>query len=156
MRSDGRALHTGTMSQLRPSTHAATSRPDRARALGAGAASAATVFVAGFVLGTVRVLIVEPRVGSVVATLLELPVMLAISWVVCGTMVRRWNVSAETRSRATMGAVAFALLIAAELLLGRYGFGRSFGAQMEALSQPAGLLGLAAQIAFGCMPLMRR
>jgi hypothetical protein len=153
---DGRARHACTMSISRRSMDAAVPRPDSARVLGAGAASFAAVFAAGFVLGTVRVLIVEPRVGSVVATLLELPVMLAVSWVVWGATIRRWAIPAERGSRATMGAIAFALLIAAELVLGRYGFGRSFGEQLAALSQPAGLIGLAAQIAFGCMPLMRR
>ncbi len=122
-------------------------------AVRAGAASFAAVFAAGFALGTCRVLLVEPRVGSVVATLFELPVMLAIAWGVCGWAVRRWNVPPLASARLAMGLVAFALLMGAETLLGVYGFGRSLSEQLNALAQPAGLLGLAGQIAFGAMPL---
>lgn len=55
-----------------------------------------------------------------------------------------------------MGVTALTLLLGAELLVGVYGFGRSLAAQFQAWSEAAGLLGLAAQIAFACMPLLRR
>jgi hypothetical protein len=125
-------------------------------ALRAGAASFAAVFAAGFVLGTLRVLVVEPRLGTLPATLLELPVMLTISWVVCGWALRRWAVPPPTRDRLVMGLTAFVLLIGAETLLGIVGFGRTLAEQGKAFVRPEGLMGLGAQVAFACMPLVRR
>jgi hypothetical protein len=144
----------------RPGTERVAGGPhtsaDAARAALAGAASFAAVFVAGFALGTVRVLLVEPRVGAIVATLFELPVMLAVSWWVVGWAIRRWRVARAAWPRIVMGSTALALLLGTETLLGVYGFGRSFAVQLQAWTEAAGLLGLAAQIAFGCMPLVRR
>jgi hypothetical protein len=59
-------------------------------------------------------------------------------------------------ARLWMGAVAFLLLIAAETVLGVYGFGRGLTEQAQALARPAGLLGLAGQILFAIIPLLRR
>lgn len=125
------------------------------RALRAGVASFAAVFAAGFVLGTFRVLVLQPRLGPLPATLLELPVMLAISWVVCGWALRRWAVPTATRDRLIMGLTAFGLLVGAETLLGVVGFGRALAEQGRAFAEPEGLLGLGAQLAFAGMPLVR-
>ena len=38
------------------------------------------VFAAGFVLGAVRVTQLTPSIGSIPATVIELPIMLAVSW----------------------------------------------------------------------------
>jgi hypothetical protein len=47
---------------------------------------------------------------------LELPVILAVAWVACGWLTR--SVPATASARLAMGGLAFALLIAAEILLG--------------------------------------
>ncbi len=54
------------------------------RAVLAGVLYFGLVFALGFILGTLRVLVLEPRLGSTGAVLLELPVMLAASWLLCG------------------------------------------------------------------------
>lgn len=124
-----------------------------AAALKAGALAFAIVFAAGFALGTVRVLWIAPRLGPLGAVLLELPVMLAVSWWAVRLAVRRLAVPEAAVARAAMGGVAFALLIGAETLLGVVAFGRSPAEQWQALLAPEGLAGLAAQVLFGLFPL---
>ena len=58
------------------------------RATKAGALYAIIVFVIGFMLGTIRVLLVAPRLGETTADIIEAPIMLAASWFVCpGTRI---------------------------------------------------------------------
>ncbi|MGL4489923.1 MAG: hypothetical protein ACRCU5_10825 [Rhizobiaceae bacterium] len=112
------------------------------------------IFSLGFLLGTFRVLILLPRMGEVVATLLELPVMLIASWYVSGWLIDRFQVSPSRYYRLLMGGIAFSLLMIAEALLG-LAFGRPLAEQGAALLRPAGALGLAGQLLFGLMPWIR-
>jgi hypothetical protein len=113
------------------------------------------VFAAAFVLGTVRTLWLIPQIGEVRAVLVEVPLVLAISWITAGAALRRWPL--QTRGdRAVMGAMAFAVLMALELALGRFGFGRTLTDMLLAMGTPAGLIGLAGQIGFGLIPLVRQ
>lgn len=123
------------------------------RILWAASAYFALVFAAGFALGTLRVLVLAPALGPLAAVALELPVMLAISWVVARWSVLRHGVPARAAPRLVMGALAFALLIAAEAALGIWGFGQTARGFVAAFSTPEGALGLAGQAAFGLMPL---
>jgi hypothetical protein len=122
----------------------------------AGAAYFLIVFAAGFVLGTIRVFVLLPRMSELTAVAIELPFMLAIAWAVCGRILRAFDVARDVGTRLLMGTVAFLLLIAAELALGMIGFGRTIADQMAAWTAPAGALGLAGQIAFAFFPLMKR
>jgi len=115
----------------------------------------AVVFAAALVLGTVRTLWLIPQIGEVRAVLVEVPLVLALSWVVAGAVLRRWPLPAA-QARAEMGALAFAGLMLLELALGRFGFGRSLPDLMAALVTPAGLIGLAGQFGFGIIPLLRQ
>jgi len=127
----------------------------RGHAVRAGIAYFAVVFAAGFALGTARVLLLAPHLGELLATLLELPLMLAISWIACGKLIARFHIPPRIRPRFTMGAVAFALLMLAEVLLSVTVFNRSMNAFIDDLTTPHGLLGLGGQAAFGLMPLVR-
>ena len=113
------------------------------------------VFGLGFVLGTARVLLVAPALGDLAATLVELPLMIGASWIACGWVLRRWPVPGRWSPRLALGALAFALLIGAEVLLGRVGFGRDLAGQVAAMSSPAGITGLLGQIVFALLPLVR-
>jgi hypothetical protein len=76
------------------------------------------IFGAGFVLGTVRVLWLVPRVGVRIAELSELPLML-VAVFVAARWVNRQFVSLRTQStRVLVGLVALAFLLAAEVALG--------------------------------------
>jgi hypothetical protein len=117
-------------------------------------AYAAAVFAAGFVLGVLRALLLAPRVGEALAILLEVPVMLAISFGVARWAVGRWRVPARPGPRLAMGALAFALLMVAEVALSTLGFGRTLAEHLARMLRPAALPGLAAQILFGAMPAL--
>ena len=125
-----------------------------ARALAAGAAYVGIVFGLGFVLGTVRELVVVPRVGPLAAVLIEVPVMLAASFAAARIVARRFAVPDAAGPRLVMGGVAFVLLMAAETLTGFLLTGRSPGEQLAAYASPREAIGLAAQIAFALMPLV--
>ena len=120
----------------------------------AGAVYAGLIFAAGSVLGVVRVMLVGQVTAPVTAVALELPVILALSWVVAGWTIRRHRVTARPAARLVMGAVALGVLLAAELLLwlaltgGAAGFAARY-------STPGGLLGLAGQVLFALIPWAR-
>ena len=64
-----------------------------ARVVGAGLLYFALTFGAGFLLGPIRILLIEPRVGVRAAELLEIPVMIGVTllaarWVTAGSLCR--------------------------------------------------------------------
>jgi len=124
------------------------------RVVRAAASYWAVVFALGFVLGTVRVLWVIPRIGMVPATLLELPVILAASWFAAGWLVRRFALKAGGEALA-VGALAFAILMAAECALAGVLSGQSPAQWLAGLAEPHAVLGLAGQVLFALMPWWR-
>lgn len=122
--------------------------------LKAGALYFALVFGAGFVLGSIRVLLVVPRFGARTAELMEAPVMLAVTIVAARWIVRRLDVSSVWSSRLGMGCVALALLLAAEftLVLGLRGL--SFGEYFATLDLVSGSVYYALLVVFAVMPLL--
>lgn len=126
------------------------------RAAAAGFAYFALIFTAGVILGIGRAVGVAPYVGATTAVLIEFPVMLAVSWLVCGWSVRFFGVPDGLRARAQMGAVAFFLLMAAELVLSLMLSNGSVDAFFAVYRTAAGLIGLAGQLAFALFPLAPR
>jgi len=124
-------------------------------ALKAGATYFAIVYLVGFVLGTVRVLLLAPRIGEVAAVLLETPIMLAASWIVSGWCTARFGVPPEVRPRLAMGGAAFALLILGEAGVSMLAFGRSWEGIVAAILSPSGLIGPSAQAIFALLPLFQ-
>ena len=86
------------------------------RATKAGALYAIVVFSIGFILGTIRVLLLAPRLGETTAVIIEAPIMLSASWFVCRWCVARLNVRRTVPARSLMGLVAFLVLISAEVV----------------------------------------
>lgn len=76
------------------------------------------VFGAGFVLGTIRVLVLLPLLGERTAELLELPLMLAVIVVAARWIARRYLQSAQLRERLAVGLTAMGYMLAAEFLVG--------------------------------------
>jgi hypothetical protein len=105
-------------------------------------------FLMGFILGTIRVLLLVPRLGETTAVIIEAPMMLVASWFVC-----RW-VRRTVSARSLMGLVAFVVLMSAEVGLGAV-FGRSLVDQLAAFKSPPGAIGLGAQVIFAIFPVIQ-
>lgn len=112
-------------------------------------------FLIAFALGVFRVMVVIPRLGDTNAVLIELPVMLALSWMACAWLVRRFAVPRRTAERLAMGALAFALLMLGELAVSVFGFGRTVAEHLATYQTPGAQLGLAAQLVFALLPLVQ-
>ena len=128
----------------------------KSRAVIAGLAYFAWVFAFAFAVGVLRVLVLAPRLGEVGAVLVELPLVLAVSWWSCGVLVRRFAVATSIADRLIMGGTAFLVLQIAEALLAVFAFGRTPSAYLVTLVTPVGLIGLSGQIVFALIPLVRR
>lgn len=74
------------------------------------------VFGAGFILGTIRELLVTPRLGASTAELLEIPLMLLVILFSARFLVRRYSFDSP-RLWLKVGIAALIFLIAAELSL---------------------------------------
>lgn len=120
----------------------------------AGLVYAVTVFAIGFLLGTARVLLLVPRVGSTIAVSVETPIILAASWYMSGIWMQRFMVGAEIRTRILVGAIAFVTLMVLEIALSIGLLHRSIGEYLAGLRSPAGAIGLAAQVCFATFPLL--
>jgi hypothetical protein len=87
------------------------------RVVRAGLLYFALTFGAGFVLGPLRILFLVPRMGARVAELVELPVMIGISWLAARWVTGRLAVPPRPAPRLAMGAIAGAMLLTAEIAL---------------------------------------
>jgi len=85
--------------------------------LKAGVLYFALVFGAGFVLGTIRVLLLVPSLGARTAELIETPIMLVVTILAARWVARRLALPPKPATRLGVGFVALAVLIAAELTI---------------------------------------
>lgn len=119
--------------------------------LRAGALYFVIVFGAGFILGTIRTLLIVPRVGVRMAELTEMPIMLVVSFLAARFVIRRLGVPPIPTSRLAMGFVALGLTVAVEfgwrLVAAVFGF---FAAARDPVAATAFYLALAV---FAFMPL---
>lgn len=116
----------------------------------------AITFSVAFALGVLRTLLIVPALGELWAVLAELPFMIAVSWWVCGFVLKRWPVPATITARAGMGAIAFALLLLAEAALALTLGGLSLSQHLARYATLPVLLGLGGQLAFALFPVIRR
>ena len=119
-----------------------------------GALYAIIVFLIGFIFGTIRVLLLVPRLGETTAVIVEAPIMLTASWFVCCWCVDRLNGRQTVPARSLMGLVAFLVLMSADVGLGAV-FGRSLVDQLAAFKSSPGAIGLAAQVIFAMFPVIQ-
>ncbi len=110
------------------------------------------VFAVAFVLGVLRLYVVIPLTGPLIAVALEVPVILGLSWLVAGRVLQRWPRAQP--HRLVMGALSFLLLMLAELALAT-AFGETPGQFLAAMATPHGALGLSGQLGFALIPALR-
>lgn len=116
-----------------------------AAAAAPGALYFAVCFAAGTVMGPIRVLALEPRLGRAAAVALEAPMMLLVSVLAARAVLRRW----PEVSPLAVGAVGLGLLLVAEAALA-VALDRP-----SPLALPRGLadgIGLALMVAFALIP----
>jgi hypothetical protein len=125
------------------------------RAILAGLAYFAPVMAAAFALGVIRVTMIVPALGSTLAAVaLEVPLVLLISWLVVGAVLRRMGPFSNAQA-LLLGLSAFAMLMISEMTLAQLITGQSGLEWLSGLGTPTGLLGLASQIIFACIPAIR-
>jgi hypothetical protein len=129
--------------------------PHKPRIMTAALVYFAAIFALGFVFGVARTLALQatPAMDRTTAVLVELPLILAASWLIAGFVIRRFHVPKDWRARLAMGALALALLLAAEAILS-LAAGRTLAAHFELYGEMSYRLGLLGQIAFGLIPLV--
>ncbi|MCU0831673.1 MAG: hypothetical protein MUC58_09200 [Rhizobiaceae bacterium] len=112
------------------------------------------LFAAGFMLGTLRVMVVAPRFGDMAAVAMELPLMLGFAWVFAGWIVGPEPAQGSAHWLAA-GATGFAVLMLAEAILGLTVFGLSLTQFLSGLVSGPGALGFGAQIISAFFPWAR-
>lgn len=78
-----------------------------------------------------------------------------LSWVACRWLTTRLDVDPTVTARLIMGGLAFATLMAAELGISTFAFGRSLADHVERYRELPTLLGLAGQIMFAIFPTIQ-
>jgi hypothetical protein len=124
------------------------------RTVNAGFAYFALVFSAGFLMGSVRVPLLVPRLGTRLAELLEMPVMLLVIVLSARFVVSRFTLPPAARTRMSAGFLALALLVAAELSLAVILQGRSLAQYIASRDPVSGSVYLAMLGLFAAMPLL--
>lgn len=125
-----------------------------ARVLAPAAAYFGLVFAVGFVLGTLRVLVLVPSVGERAAELLETPFMVLASYLAARWTVRRFRVPASGGARLAVGLGALALLLGAEVAVVLLVQGVSLREYVANRDPVSGTVYLGALALFALMPAL--
>ena len=124
--------------------------PSTVLVLRAGASYFALVFGAGFLLGSIRIPFLVPRLGERIAELLEAPVMLVVIFFASRHVVRRFALAA--RGSVAVGLLALGLLVAAELALALAISGRSISEYISSRDPVSGSVYLALVLLYAALP----
>jgi hypothetical protein len=111
----------------------------------------ASVFSIGFLLGIARTLWIAPRLGERVAELVEMPVMVAASYLVARALMSRAG-AVGIRDAALVGLAALALLLCAELAVVAFVRGQALVDYIASRDPVSGLAYALALLLFAAMP----
>ncbi len=128
--------------------------PVKAKVAICGGAYFVLVFAAGFVLGTLRVLLLEPRIGVRAAELLEMPVMLLVIFLAARYLVARMPPAATRAPYLAAGGIGLALLLLFEVVLVLGLRGMSLGEYFASRDPLAFAAYLASLLIFAIMPAL--
>jgi hypothetical protein len=121
----------------------------------AGMTYFAVVFGVAFCFGAIRGTLLVPRVGELATVLIELPLILSVSWKSVGWSVWKFDIPPRLIDRVIMGAVAFLLLMVAELTLSVVAFDKTASDFVQAMvSSTSQLIGLMGQVLYGLFPII--
>ncbi|TGK08982.1 hypothetical protein EHO60_13220 [Leptospira fletcheri] len=111
------------------------------------------IFTLGFLLGTVRTLVLAPKIGATIAVLIELPVILSMSWLFCGYLIRRFAIFRAWQVLLFSGAFSLVLLFITEFSLSVFAFGQTPESYFAGFRTVHGRIGLLGQITFALIPV---
>jgi hypothetical protein len=94
-------------------------------------------------------------VGALAAVLIEVPILLCVSWIVAGRLIVPWIVAGDVWAAAQMGVVAFTVLMGVELGLALVLFDVSLSETVASWATLPGAVGLGGQIGFAFVPALR-
>ena len=124
--------------------------------LGAALLYFAIVFGTGFLVGPLRVLYAEPRVGTTAAVLLEVPILL-VAMIVGATIAVRWlDAKPSTRALVTVGTVSLVFQHVADVAVGVLLRGMSVEDHLAQFATTPRMIYGALLVAFALMPLLMR
>jgi len=122
--------------------------------LKAGVLYFALVFGAGFVLGTIRVLWVIPRLGVRTAELMEAPLMLGVTVAVARWVARRLRLPSSATARLGVGFTGLGFLLIAELGVALRLRGLTIREYVASRDPVSGTVYLVLLLLFALMPLL--
>lgn len=122
--------------------------------INAGITYFALVLGAGFILGSLRVPFLVPRLGERVSKLIEMPFMFVIIVLAARFIARKFALPATASVRLGVGFLALFLSLAAELLLAAVLQDRSIGEYIASRDPVSGSVYLALLGLFSVMPLI--
>ncbi len=114
----------------------------------------AIVFGVGFMLGPIRVLVLEPRLGALWATACEAPFLLAAMVIAARWAPRAARLEKSLAPLALMGLLALAPQQLADFAVGIGLRGLSVSQQLAHFATPQGLIYAALLLAFLTMPVL--
>lgn len=112
----------------------------------------ALVLGTGFVLGTIRVPFLVPRLGERYAELLEMPIMFGVIVLAARYVVRRFSLPPNPSVRLLVGFAALAMSVLAELLLAAALQDVSVAQYVASRDPVSGSVYLVVLLLFGLMP----
>lgn len=124
--------------------------------IGAGAFYFLVMFGLGFLLGPVRIFLLEPHLGPTGAVLVEAVPMILAMVLAAPWAARLFALPATPAARFGMGGIGLALLLLADTLLGWLLFGRGLAALLARPESWDGRVYLALLLLFFLMPWLRR
>jgi hypothetical protein len=110
------------------------------------------VFGTGFVLGTLRVLLLLPRFGTRVAELMEMPFMFIAIVIGARLTVRRFRLQASPAMSVVVGLVALCLVLAMEFTVVLWLRGMTFSDYLAQRDPVSGTVYYLMLIVFAAMP----
>ena len=123
-----------------------------------------SMFIAGFAMGAVRILYLEPRIGEVNSLLVEIPIMLPICWLLSKqallswyflNIVLIWGDKIRKTNVDIIGVASFLTLVFLEVALSMTLFHHTFDETREELATRIGTAGLAIQLLACSFPIFQ-
>ena len=115
-----------------------------------GIAFGLSMFGAGFVFGTIRVLFLVPRFGEFTAVLMELPLMVPISWKLSEMFKGKVG---DVPSGMLVASIAFCTLLSFEVTLSLLLFGNTRDEMLQDFTSAKGVTGLVGQLISSSFPI---